>query len=151
VSSFLEDKNYIDKITDYRTTWKTKKQEFQHIQELWRCGKYKIKEISKEFSLKRNYLFQSQFDHLQSEIRYLKSDDSNVKARGAWVRSRFQYVNDSDKPTKYFFDLERKRGKQKQLSHITLPDGSIVDSEEEINDITKAFYTDLYSPDPVDA
>jgi len=48
------------------------------------------------------------------------------------------------------FDLERKRGKQKQLSHLTLPDGSITDSEEEINDITKAFYTDLYSPDPVD-
>jgi hypothetical protein len=126
--------------------------------------------MSKEFPLKMNYLFQSQFDNLKSEIRYLKSYDSNdknirkrlldkqhelaelerVKARGAWVRSRFQYVNDSDKPTKYFFDLERKRRKQKQLSHLTLPDGSITDSEKEINNITKAFNTHLYSPDAVD-
>ena len=44
---FLEDKNYIDTITDFWTTWKTKKQEFQHIQEWWDCGKYRIKEISK--------------------------------------------------------------------------------------------------------
>jgi len=64
----------------------------------------------------------SQFDNLQSEIRYLKSYDSNdknirtrlldtqhelaelerVKPRRAWVRSRFQYVNDSDKPTNMF-------------------------------------------------
>lgn len=115
-------------------------------------------------------IFQSQIDNLQSEIRYLKSYDSNdknirrllldkqhelaelerVKARGAWVRSRFQNANDSDKPTKYFFDLERKGGKQKQLSHLTLLDGSITDSEKEINDISKAFYTDLYIPDPVD-
>ena len=169
-TSFLEDKNYIDTITDFWTTWKTKKQEFQHIQDWWDCGKHRIKEMSKEFSLKKNYLFQSQFDNLKSEIRYLKSYDSNdkntrkrlldkqhelaelecVKACGAWVRSRFQYVNDSDKPTKYFFDLERKRGKQKQLSHLTLPDGIITDSEKEINNITKAFYTDLYSPDAVD-
>jgi hypothetical protein len=48
------------------------------------------------------------------------------------------------------FDLERKRGKQKQLSHLTLPDGSITDSEKDINDITKAFHIDLYSLVPVD-
>jgi hypothetical protein len=80
--------------------------------------------MSHEF-LKKNYLFQSQFDNLQSEIPYLKSYDSNdknirkrlldkqhvlaelecAKARGAGVRSRFQYVNDFDKPTKYLFDL----------------------------------------------
>jgi hypothetical protein len=36
--------------------------------------------------------------------------------------------------------LERKRGKQKQLSHLTLPDGIITDSEKEINNITKALF-----------
>jgi hypothetical protein len=169
-TSFLEDNNYIDTIIDFWTTWKIKKQEFQPIQEWWDCGKYIIKEISKKCSLKKNYLFQSQFDNLQSEIRYLKSYNSNdknirkrlldkqnvlaelecAKARVAWVRSRFQYVNDFNKPTKYLFDLERKRGKQKQLSHLTLPDGSITDSEKDINDITKAFHIDLYSLVPVD-
>ena len=67
---------------------------------------------------------------------------------GSVPGSKMQMI--SDKPTKYFFDLERKGGKQKQLSHLTLLDGSITDSEKEINDISKAFYTDLYSPDPID-
>jgi hypothetical protein len=43
----VEDNNYKVTITDIWTTWKTKKKEFQHIQEWWDCGKYEIKEISK--------------------------------------------------------------------------------------------------------
>ena len=47
----------------------------------------------------------------QHELAELK----RVKVHGTWVK----YVNDSDKPTKYLFDLERKRGKQTFISNST--------------------------------
>lgn len=76
---------------------------------------------------------------ISNELAELELD----KACGAWIRSRFQYANDSDKPIKYLYDLERKKRKTKTLHFLTLANGRNTDSEEEINDITKAFYTDL--------
>ena len=146
-TSLLDDKSYIDLIKDFWVDWRTQKNSFENIQDWWDCGKYKIKEISQEYSIKKNSAFKNKFESVKADIEYLKlnvkldsslqsllvdkqhqlSELERVQARGAWVRSRFQYINDSDKPTKYFFDLEKKRGTKKLLSHLTLPDGSITD------------------------
>jgi hypothetical protein len=73
-----------------------------------------------------------------------------VKARRAWIRSRFSYINESDKPTKYVINLEKRRGTQEMLSHLKLPDGQLIDDDDIIRKHARLFYQDLYSPDHVD-
>jgi exonuclease III len=168
-TSLLEDNDYIDLIKSFWTEWGAEKRRFSNLQTWWDCGKKRIKEISILFSTNKNSSFKQKVDDLKAEIDFLESNSNDpdlnailsekravlaelqhVKVRGAWIRSRFSYINESDRPTSYFFNLEKRRGTKKILSHLRLPNGLIVDDDNEIRNHARVFYQDLYSPDPVD-
>jgi hypothetical protein len=91
------------------------------------------------FSTNKNSSFKQKFDGLKAEIDFLESNSNDpdlnailsekravlaelqhVKVRGAWIRSRFSYIYESDRPNSYFFNLEKRRGTKKILSHLRL-------------------------------
>ena len=66
------------------------------------------------------------------------------------IRSQAQWLEDGEKPTKYFFSLETTRADKNSVKVIYNSDGHVVSSQREIEDAQYDFYPKLYSKEPVD-
>ena len=65
--------------------------------------------------------------------------------RGHMVRARVQYLNESEKPIKFFCQLEKKNYQIKTIKSIQLNNGSIIKYQETILETVANFYTNLFS------
>ena len=74
----------------------------------------------------------------------------DLESKGAAVRARHQLLRDSDVSSKFFFALERERGKSRPIIHLKRADNTITEDEQEIRSIICNFYQELYTPDPID-
>jgi exonuclease III len=167
-TSLLQDPAYVDAIKSFWNDWTLQKHRFSKLQTWWDVGKDRIKDLSQQFSLTKTHVFKTRQKELKNDIARLESitDEPDVvtllteqrstlerlervQLRGAWIRSRFQFVNDSDTPSKYFFNLEKRRGKKKMLSFIRSESGQIIDDDNEIRKHARSFYQNLYHPEPV--
>ncbi|CAH1233576.1 Hypp797 [Branchiostoma lanceolatum] len=72
------------------------------------------------------------------------------KLAGQRVRSRVQNVEKDEKPTRFFFSKERKRGEKKMVRELRKADGTVVSSREDILDTYHDFYENLYGAEPID-
>ena len=87
-------------------------------------------------------------DNLRSKLKEKEQILEHIydeRARGIYVRSKAQWVEDGEKSSKFFFSLEKNRSEKKVIQKL------IVDGEEilEQDDILKEearFYQNLYSP-----
>ena len=61
------------------------------------------------------------------------------------VRARVQYLNESEKPTKLFCQLEKNNYQTKTIKRIQLNNGSIIEDQETILETVANFYTNLFS------
>ena len=66
------------------------------------------------------------------------------------IRSRAQWLEDGEKPMKYFFSLETTQADKNSVKVIYNSDGHVVSSQREIEDAHHDFYRKLYSKEPVD-
>ena len=63
---------------------------------------------------------------------------------GIKIRSRYQYLTEGDKPTKFFYqDKEKTRGEQKQIECLIDEKGKERQSHEGIMKMIEAFYTPI--------
>ena len=53
----------------------------------------------------------AEIDNIKRELSHLELD----KAKGTIIRSRARYIEEGEKPTKYFFDLEKRNAAKKHL------------------------------------
>ena len=60
------------------------------------------------------------------------------------IRSRAQYIDQSEKPTKYFCALEKHNYVSKIICNLEQEDGNKITDQEEILKETKKFYENLY-------
>ena len=85
------------------------------------------------------------FDNLRRckiELESIIKDES----QGALIRSRFNMINKIDKGTTFFFNLEKKNGKSKQMTHLILDNGNVIDNPEVISQHVRDYYSDLFTP-----
>ena len=66
------------------------------------------------------------------------------------VRSKELWVEQGDKPTKYFFNLEKKRQQKKEMTELIYSSGVLLSGSEEIRNEMTGFYRDLFSEEEVD-
>ena len=88
------------------------------------------------------------------EIIFTESQLSALHDRaieGVKIRSRCQWFEEGEKPSRYFFSLERERIEKNHLSSILDSDGNEVFTREEIESAHVRFYTDLFSPEAIDS
>ena len=64
---------------------------------------------------------------------------------GVMVRSRARWVENGEKPTKYFCGLEKRNFVNKTIDKIELGDGTIITDQKLILKEVEKFYTKLYS------
>ena len=65
--------------------------------------------------------------------------------QGIRVRSRAQIIEDDEKPTNYFCNLEKHNYSSEIIPKLDTDDGKTITDQFEILNETKKFYEDLYS------
>ena len=83
-------------------------------------------------------------DHLEN----LKLSLTNIrkhKMQGHIIRSRAQIIENDEKPTKYFCNLETFRSSNKLIPKLEKEDGSFITDQYEILEEAQCFYKNLYA------
>lgn len=81
------------------------------------------------------------------ELEILKNELINIrheKLKGHMVRSRAKYIDQGERPTKYFCALEKHNYVSKIICSIEQENGTKINKQEEILQETKLFYENLY-------
>lgn len=71
------------------------------------------------------------------------------RLKGAPIRSRAQWMEEGEKPTSYFFKLERSKQSTACITKLETTTG-IVTSNQDILDTARSFYQSLYGYEPAD-
>ena len=66
------------------------------------------------------------------------------KVKGAIIRSKARWVEYGEKNTRYFLNLEKRRGEQKNINKLKLNDGTKTEDQEVILKEEEKFYRSLY-------
>ena len=80
------------------------------------------------------------YHNIKSELEALYVE----RARGSMIRSRVQYINENEKATKYFLNLEKQNYNKKCIKMLITEKGDVTDEKEILNE-QKKFYENLYS------
>ncbi|KAL9964737.1 hypothetical protein ACROYT_G028417 [Oculina patagonica] len=84
----------------------------------------------------------NEFEALKTELHSIY----DRKGKAAMFRSKCRWIEKGEKPTKYFFNLEKKRNyNRKTINEIRTEDNVEIREEKEILKAIQAFYEDLYS------
>lgn len=167
-NSYLDDKEYIDIITNVINICKI--QNLSASQLLWETCKHDIKissiqygknkakiqrnEIRKVESLHQRLsnelLLSPDNNQLKTEITNVEAEIENLyhyRAKGAQIRSRLQLLEEGEKNTKYFHNLEKSRQTRKNIISLK-KDNVILNNIKDILNEEVRFYSDLYrTPD----
>ena len=81
-----------------------------------------------------------EYDNVKSEIEQYYDQ----KAKGTLIRSRCKFINEYEKPSKYFLNLENVRQKKLQISALNI-DGQRISNPIQILEAQKVFYSKLFS------
>ena len=95
-----------------------------------------------------NSVDSAQVNYLEVEYFQLKQELCLIyenKGKGSIVRSKTKWTEQGEKPTKYFFNLERRNYNHKTIRELKYPDGTLVTKEDEILKEIEIFYNDLYT------
>lgn len=79
-------------------------------------------------------------ENLKNELINIRQE----KLKGHMIRSRAQYIDQGERPTKYFCALEKHNYVSKIISCIEQENGTKITDQEEILTATKEFYENLY-------
>ena len=69
---------------------------------------------------------------------------------GVIVRSKELWVEQGEKPTKYFFNLEKMRQQKTEMTELKSHSGELLSDSKDIRKEMKDFYQDLFSEEEVD-
>ena len=144
---------------------------FDNIQAWWEFLKTSIKEVSIDFARnKRRQLCRDRVNLTNRLIRLrqrlVEGDDSvqpliedtecALKSlyirefEGVKIRSRAKWLEEGERPTRYFFKLEQTRIRKSRIHAIYDTNGVEVSSQAEIAKAHVDFYTSLFSEEPID-
>lgn len=76
----------------------------------------------------------------QTELKNIR----NHKLRGNYIRSRVKWIEEGEKPSKYFCNLESQNFISKQITKLERENGQILYNQGDILNETKMFYENLY-------
>lgn len=78
---------------------------------------------------------------IKAKLNEIEQEDIN----GAIIRSRVQWQNEGEKSTKYFYNLERKQGTERQITELRDEIGNIYKEKSDILKYVKTFYENKFS------
>ena len=91
-------------------------------------------EICNNQNLDGNILME--FENLKNELTEIYS----IKGKEAMFRSRTRWIENGEKPTKYFFNLEKRNYEKKIITQLKTTDGEIISDMTKINKEIENYY-----------
>ena len=82
-----------------------------------------------------------QYEDLKKELQQLYDN----KGEAAKFRSKCLWVEKGERPTKYFFNLEKRNYSRRVISELELEEGEIITNENQILSEIENYFTNLYS------
>ena len=82
-----------------------------------------------------------EYENLKSELKLIYEE----KGKQAMFRAKCRWVENGERPTKYFFNPEKRNYNRKTISELRLQDESTTNNENVILDQIETFYKNLYT------
>ena len=104
-----------------------------------------IKNLEKQLEvLKNKYSENNKNDKIIKTIEESIRNYYKKEADAAKIRSRVKWTEEGEKSTRYFFNLEKKRGQNKLWNRIKTTDGRYKYDIDSIKDEQVKFYSELF-------
>ena len=170
-NSLLDDNIFCDLIRNLIADHISFLSAFNSFQDWWEFLKQSIKEESISFSRKkrrqlgRDRVFLTNklislrhclVDGDNSVVDSILDTESRLKAlytkelQGIIVRSRAEWLEEGERPSRYFFQLQKTKAQKCQISSVYDSNGVEVFSQDEIEKAHVDFYSGLFSEEPID-
>lgn len=161
-NALLSDKGFKDAFEFFWKNLRNTKSTFNSIQQWWDYGKVQIKQFSQQYTknIERSMkILEMDIINLEERLqstgdwtftRYISEKKSKLnkilemRAQGSLIRSRFQSIEEMDVPSKNFFGLEKKNGKQRFFHSLRSESGRMLTDANEIRKRIVRFYKELY-------
>ena len=86
-----------------------------------------------------------ELERIRQELEQIRKK----RVEGIAVRCRANWINEGEKPTRYFCNLENRNFVNKTVSFLEKPSGDVIEEQSEILKEVEMFYTSLYTAKPV--
>ena len=170
-NSLLEDDDFKERISFYYPQIHEKYTDVKDTQLLWELIKMEIRVETIKYSEEKRYKLRKRELTLQKELQDLdykicntkfETLDQNVfveyeaakeelknmyenKGREAIFRSKVKWFEQGEKPTKYFFNLEKMNYEKKLIREVKLKDGETITDPKQIEKELENFYSTMYT------
>ena len=166
-SSLTQDDDYTGLMTEFLQEWKLQKERYPDLRTWWNVGKSHIRTITVDFATAKRREKRSLRSNLVRQLcraeqepvpsagvitdrrRQIREIDEEFIS-GVIVRSKELWVEQGEKPTKYFFNLEKKRQQKKEMTELISSSGVLLSNSEDIENEMNNFYKNLFSEEEVD-
>ena len=163
-NTLLKDNEYINLIKNNFPSFQEKYQNVESRQLYWELLKMEIRSTTiayskqKKFNLRnRETIIQRKLEELDTEICNNQNFDGDIlmeyenlknelteiyaiKGKEAMFRSRTRWIENGEKPTKYFFNLEKRNYEKKIITQLKTTDGEIISDMTKINKEIENYY-----------
>ena len=82
-------------------------------------------------------------DEILTEFETLKNELNEIystKGKEAMFKSKVKWIEQGEKPTKYFFNLERRNYEKKIITQLKISDGEMISDIKQINKEIEEYY-----------
>ena len=153
IDKLEEWKGLYNNINDLRVQWELIKYEIRRF-----CIKYgreqrkcknvytcnllqQLNQLERTLGDQPNKLNSDRYESIKHELKQIEIEE----ARGSIIRSKANFIEEGEKPTRYFFNLEKRNAMNKNIKSLILPGGTKTTNPEEILEYQKSFYQSLYT------
>ena len=132
---------------------------------VWELFKYEIRRYSMQYGARKKKAQQQALDILRLRLKQLECDMSDfaelkedyyevceqikaceqVEAQGVIVRSKVQFIEENEKCTKYFFDIEKRNYVKKNIRKLEIDGNTEITDPDVILEYERSFYQALYT------
>ena len=141
---------------DYQFMWemckiKIREYSMKYASDVSKRRKKHISSIEKEYNQLCMKLDKDQCPENIEKISRLKREIDKwyeYQCKGAYIRSRARWLEFGEKSSKYFFQLEKTKGKKKEIDCVDINGKTVTDDVKILNEIYD-FYRKLYKKDDV--
>lgn len=170
-NTLLDDEEYTSKIRELYPELRKKYSDVKDQQLFWELMKMEIRTVTISFAKgkaqtikKRETVIKEQLDELDKKICNSQNLDNindtlkqyddlkkelqqhyDNKGKAAIFRSKCRWVEEGEKATKYFFNLEKRNYNRKTINEIKLDNEETTTDEKQILSMIKMYYDDLYN------
>ena len=170
-NSILNDNVYQTIFSEFWENWKLQKGNFINLSMWWDIGKKRIKSLTIDYCKEKRRTERTYIQHLKHIEKHLthlselgQMDDTtelfNIQDKikeyeykqlnGARIRAKVQEIEQGERCTSYFVNLEKQRANNKQMNSLLTEDGTLVETQDEILKETTNFYKQLYTSEKTD-